>query len=356
MQPMVPRKLDRSSNIQVAAGASDINMIYWLVELLFLTYFLGKGNVMVTVKKKGIILSLLICLLGCNSDQSKTENNLRYFGFAFVDCGWDDPNDNAIKTNYVDEISGFTNAAQMCVYTSDELISRRVEKFNQAGIKAVLNIEAILFDRVKDESTPSGTRVVLHPNAEALWKSFVNLNKRALTLKYIAALYVVDEPVWNGVEKEDFLQAMQIVKTSLPDLPTLVIEAHPVVNKMIVPQSLDWIGFDRYSTREPAQDEAWLKNLETIRAARTRSDQKIVIVASTQWFPHYQIEAGISPADMEAMIYSYYHIAASDPHVIALAGYMWPGGLDDPAQLGARSLPENVQQSFREIGKQIISN
>jgi hypothetical protein len=57
---------------------------------------------------------------------------------------------------------------------------------------------------------------------------------------------------------------------------------------------------------------------------------------------------------MDWIISRYYQLAATDPDVIALVGYVWPGGLDGAEQLGGRGLPMNAQNVFREIGAQII--
>ena len=317
---------------------------------------------MMRVGKRVVVGLILLSWMGCHQDLSSPESanavstrHLRYFGFAVVDCGWDDPNDSTVKTNYVDEVSRFTNIGQMCVFSPDESLRSRMARFSQVGMKAILHIESILFEHTKDTSSPSGVRVTLRPDAEALWAHFVKLNRDVLVPDYVVALYIVDEPVWNGVPLADFVHALKIVKASLPVIPTLSIEAYPVVTQIRVPETLDWIGFDRYDTADPAKDRAWLADLETVRAARTRTDQKIVIIASTQWLPYYQTDAGVLPEDMAAVAYSYYHIAVSDPDVIALVGYLWPGGLDDPRQLGARNLPENVQQALREIGRRIIN-
>ena len=133
----------------------------------------------------------------------------------------------------------------------------------------------------------------------------------------------------------------------------MLVEGWPAVDKLRVPPALDWIGFDRYGVIDPSTDEQWLADLETVRAARTRADQKIVLVADTQWLPMYG-SAGVKPEDMAWIISRYYQLAATDPDVIALIGYVWPGGLDGAEQLGARSLPKNALDLFKEIGAQII--
>ena len=107
---------------------------------------------------------------------------------------------------------------------------------------------------------------------------------------------------------------------------------------------------------DPTKDSTWLSDLNMVRSARTRDDQKIVIVASTQWLPFYQTDAGVSPSDIGAVAYNYYKLASSDPDVIALIGYLWPGGLDDHEQLGARNLPNNVLLILEQIGQLVIEN
>lgn len=280
--------------------------------------------------------------------------SLAHFGFAVVDCGYDDPTDAQVKTNFLDEVSGFTNIGQMCVYSPDESVGDRLSRFSLAGVKALLSIQGILFDQVPDAAMINGVRTFLLADAEARWANFVSLNKDALVPEKVAALYVVDEPVWNALSSADFSRALQIVKASVPDIPTMAIEASPVVEQIMVPPELDWVGFDRYETIDPENDAAFLSDLATVRAARTRSDQKMVVIASTQWLPYFETDAGIRPPDMAAIIDSYYRVAASDRDVVALIGYLWPGGFDDPAQQGGRQLPENAQQSFREIGARII--
>ena len=330
-----------------------LNGIYILAKLLwdFSTFFIELNNLREYNMIKTLIkLVLVFMLIECT--QASTET-LSYFGFALVDCGWDDPNDSNIKTDYLDEVASFTNIAQMCVYSSDDAIGNRIARFNQAGVKAILHIESILFERGQDTSPSGDKRAILRSNAETELMKFVSLNRDFLIPGSVAALYIADEPVWNGVSSSDFTRALQIVKKALPDIPTMAIEAYTVVNQIMIPQELDWVGFDRYDTIDPEHDAAWLADLNKVSTARSRSDQKIVIVASTQWLPYYQSDAGISPSDMEAIVNSYNRIAASYPNVVALLGYTWAGGLDDQKQLGARSLPPNVKQSLRTIGLQI---
>ncbi len=302
---------------------------------------------------------LLLCLLGIASLRNAnaqtpadippvSNKGLKYFGFAAIDDG---------RTNYAAEISGFANVGQMVVYSPDDALAKRIAAFDRAGVKAIVHIEPILFER-GHATAPSGAKAcVLRSDAEARWRHFVNRNKDVLTRKYVAAMYIFDEPAWNGVSRADLTRALTMVKSSLPDLPTAVIEAWQVVNQIMIPAELDWVGWDRHDVADPEHDKRWLADLETVRAARTRPDQKIVIIANTHWKTYYK-DAGARPADMGAVAASSYRIAASDPDVVALIGYLWPGGIDPahPGQLGARDLPENVRQTYRQIGRQIVQN
>jgi hypothetical protein len=298
-------------------------------------------------------LFFIVCiqvLLGLQPVYATTNNGLGYFGFAIVDCGWDDPSDSIVKTNYIDEVASFTNIAHMCVYSSSDKIGNRIATFNKAGVKAILHIESILFRPGLGVAPSGGKKMILRSNAATELTKFVTLNKDVLNPDTVAALYIIDEPVWNGVSLKDLTLALQIVKKALPDIPRMVIEASQVVNQIMIPIELDWVGIVDYGIIDPEYDEAWLAELNKVSTARSRADQKIVIVANTQWLPYFQSDAGINPSDMEATINSYARLAASYPDVVALVGYAWAGGLDDPQQLGARSLPSNVQQSFQTIG------
>lgn len=286
--------------------------------------------------------------------EEKGAPHLKYFGFVGVDCGADDPGDDEEKSNYIDEVAGFTNVAHLCAHSPDGGLASRLERFSKARIQAIVDVQTILFDRRKDATTGSGNRISLRADAEKRWADFVKRNRASLTPERVAAIYVVDEPVWNGLVREEFERSLKIISDSKLALPTLAVEAYTTVKQIMVPELLDWVGFDRYDSLDPSTDPAWQADLKTVKEARTRPDQRIVIVASTQWLPYYQKDAGVRPQDMEKIVRSYHRVAESNPEVIALLGYIWPGGLDDPKQLGARRLPDNVQNEFRRIGRAII--
>jgi hypothetical protein len=302
-----------------------------------------------------------VFLVGCSAQVDMRDKalisppeHLAYFGFAGIDCGWDDPHDSEIKTNYLDEVAAFTNVAQLCVYSPDDVLDERLEKFRRANIKAILHVEAILFEHSPDANVSSGSKATLREDAEERWYRFFAHNENLLNSENIAAIYVMDEPVWNGVSVDEFSSALSIIKSTLPNIPTVSIEAYPVLEEIMIPKTLDWVGFDNYDSVDPANDKEWLTDLETVLERRSRPDQKIVIVASTQWLPYYASDAGIQAQDMKQVFESYYQVATQTPETIALIGYIWPGGLDHPDQLGARNLPFDVQQRLIQIGQAII--
>ena len=51
------------------------------------------------------------------------------------------------------------------------------------------------------------------------------VNGAMLTSDYLAALYIVDEPVWSGLALNELTAALEIVKASLPSIPTMIIES-----------------------------------------------------------------------------------------------------------------------------------
>lgn len=317
------------------------------------------------MKTKFIPFVLLLFLYsGCSSRNTSPQpinlaaptNAIQYFGFVAIDCAYDDPTDSEIKTNYIDEVSNFTNIGHLCIFEPEDDLTNRLNAFDSAGMKALLHIETVLFAHEVDSKLESGFRTLLHPQAEARWTVFMDNNRHLLTKNLIAALYVVDEPVWHGLSIESFNQALSIIKNDLPTIPTMAVEAYPVLDQLIVPPQLDWIGFDNYNPADPFRDLDWQNDLEILSAARSNPNQKIVIIASTQWLPSYRRAAGITPQDMPSVIESYYQVASTYPDVIAMIGYLWPGGLDHPAQLGARNLPENTKKALQGIGRYILEN
>lgn len=281
-----------------------------------------------------------------------TEPSLRYFGYGLVDCGHDDPSDTTAEGNYIAEVASFTNVAQMCVYGPTENIQSRLKLMSRNGVAALLSVQAVFFAGTPDPTQGSGMKFSLHPKYRERWKQFVLNNGLHEYHSSIAAFYIVDEPVWNGVSPEDLRLASDSVKASFPSVPTAIVEAPGGIEALQVPTSIDWIGFDHYAVPRPHTDATFRAELALLKSRRSRPSQKILLVMDAQWLPFYG-EAGYAESDMAAVATSYYDLARSDPEVIGIIGYLWPGGLDDPLQKGARNLPQPVIDEHRRIGRAI---
>lgn len=293
--------------------------------------------------------------LGCSNSSATfvpIEPSLRYFGYALVDCGFDDPTDTTTKTNYVTEVSPFSNIAQMSVFDPDENIIDRLQLMSQNGLKAFLDVHAIFFVGTPDVTQGSGMNFDIHPHYQQRWDNFVRNNNLLQSNSTIAAFYVADEPVWNGISFTELKRATDAIKSSFPSVPTAIVEAPGGIDALQVPASIDWIGFDRYAIPRPDTDPAFRSELTLLKSKRSRASQRIVLVMDAQWFPFYG-DAGYPESSMATVATSYYNLAKLDPDVIGIIGYLWPGGFDDPQQKGTRNLPQNVIDEHMRIGKLI---
>lgn len=308
----------------------------------------------------GLVIAVII-VAGCSEASAPAStvspsvaetSALEWFGFVGVDCSVDDPHDGAGPTNYLDETKGFTNIAHVCTFDidmTDELGATR-----DAGVKAMLDVSALLWELVDgDAPSGSGRRYVLRSDAAATWADFVARNSDVLDSQHIAAIYLVDEPTWNGASRADLDRAAAIVDVTHPYLPMVVIEAPDALVDAYFPEAVDWIGFDRYGTRDPNTDAAYLENVRTLRARSTGS-QRHVVVMDTQWLPIYE-QVDLAPDDMAEVADNYFRYALTHPEVVAIIGYSWPGGIDGPEHLGARNLPQPVRDAYVEIGQLIVS-
>ena len=223
-----------------------------------------------------------------------------------------------------------------------------------ACTKPFVAIASIFWYRI-DANAPSGNRFELYADWRARWSAFKSKNQATLNTSRIGAFYLLDEPTWNGVSFADLDRVSQTLKTDYPSIPILLVEAYPALSALKVPVTVDWIGFDRYGIFDPAKNAAYLRDLAMLKSKRS-NDQKIVIIGDTQWVPSYETDFGISPLKMGPTFDSYYELAASDPDVIGLLGYLWPAGFDGPKALGARNLPSAVQAVLVNQGQLIKAN
>ena len=278
------------------------------------------------------------------------QGGLRYFGLAAIDCGYDDPLDSTSKTNYADEVAAFSNLAHICPFAIDEDLRPRLAQLNARGLAGLLYVEHLLFEQVPDAGLPSGYRLVLAPKAKANWNAFLAASGGTFHNGQVAAVYLVDEPAWHALAPQELALAASWIEASLPHIPALIIEGPYSVERLVLPPSIDWVGFDQYGVVDPSQDPMYLANLAALEAKLTRQEQRLVLVPDTLWLPEYS-QLGLTPELMGEVTANYLLLALSQPRVVALIGYLWPGGMDSPSQLGARQLPPVAQEKIAWIGR-----
>jgi hypothetical protein len=284
-------------------------------------------------------------------EQPTRPSSLEWFGFVGVVCGVDDPHDTSSETNYLDEVKEFSNLAHVCVTEVDML--DELQAVQDAGMSALLDVTLVLFEYVPGDA-PSGAseRLALRSDVDTLWASFIETNKSAFEDGQVAALYVVDEPVWNGATTDDIESAAAIVERDAPTVPAFIVEAPDVLAEAVFPASIDWVGVDLYGTIDPSSDRDYLELMDTLTSKKSTT-QSIAVVLDSKWQPVYE-QVGIEQVDLAEIAVNYVKLATTYPDVIALIGYSWPGGIDGPDQLGARDLPSTVTDTYRQLGTSLL--
>ena len=300
-------------------------------------------------------ISLLFFLVLTTAAIGQTApTHLKYFGYALVDVFWDDPHDTTTTTNYIAEVDSFSNIAQLGVFDYTDTIISRTNLMNTHCVKPFLSIQSVCYYEV-DTVAPSGHHFILYPNFQARWNSFKTTNLSVLDSSKVAAFYIADEPVWNGISFSELDTVCQMIKNDFPTIPLMFVEGYPVLDSLIIPTSVDWVGFDRYEIFDPAASTLFLNDLDTLKSKLSTPNQSIFLVIDDQWLPFYGL-AGFTPDTIRYMVQNYYNLAASDTSIIGLIGYLWAGGLDDPGQLGVRDMPQSVIDKNVEIGMMIKAN
>lgn len=262
------------------------------------------------------------------------------FGFVGIACG----------TNYANEVGSYTNIAHMCANDPVDM-SATFNSLKVNGLKAFLDVSALLFyDSKKIPLGGSGANMDLRPDYKTRWNNFVSLNKKYMNLDYLAGIYPIDEPTWQGTTTTELKTVASMIKASFPTIPLILIEADGALNNLIVPTEFDWIGFDFYGAIDPRTNTDYQDHLKVLKSKMTRANQKILLVFDAQWYSPYG-DAGFTPESMATFAQNYYSLMISDPKIIGMIGYAYFGGIDAPGQLGARDLPRVVQDKYRQLGK-----
>lgn len=288
-----------------------------------------------------------------NNNGVVSESHIKYFGFTLIDTYWDDPTDNQTKTNYIDEVHSFSNIADILVVDEFDNIVTRMVAMNDLNVKSILHISELFFEATGTAS-PSGVKYSLRSDYQSRWDNFVNTNELVNNSDLIKAFYIGEEPTWNGISFVELKSATDYVKSTVSNVHTMIIEAYPILDQLQVPNSVDWIGFDHYFVKSPNSDATYLNEFNTLKSKLSTEEQRIVIVMDSHYMDLYHgSNGGIQLSEMKNVANSYYDLAKSDQKVIAVLGYFWPSGFDDPQSIGARNMPQDVKDNYVRIGKEI---
>lgn len=280
--------------------------------------------------------------------------HLKYFGFAIIDCLYDDPLDADTITNYIAEVDSFSNIAHMCVYDYNDNIINRVNLMNNHCVLPIVHVQNIFYEYV-DTNGLGGENFDLRYNFISNWDAFKTINAPILDSTKIGAFYIADEPFWKGMTFLDLDTVSSLIKADFPNIPIMIVEASGALPNLQVPTSIDWLAFDEYGIFDPGTNSSFLANLTLLKSKKSTPYQDIFLIIDDQWLPSYG-SAGYPPDTIQYMVQNYYDLAASDNEIIGLIGYLWPGGLDEFGQLGVRNMPQSVIDKNVEIGQMIIAN
>lgn len=309
---------------------------------------------------KRILAYILISffLIACKKDDesSSLENSnshIENFGFTIIDTYWDDPTDSEIKTNYADEIHSFSNLADILVVNPSDNLIQRAQIFADFELKAILHLNELFFELV-DNNSPSQSNYDLRPDFQERWNEFKSVNQSILNTNYIGAFYIGEEPTWNGITFIELNTVAQLLQIEFPNVPTMIIEAFPSLNDLQVPETIDWIGFDRYFVENPNTNFEFQQDWETLKTKISNQNQKIMVVLDSHYIEWAHGDFGnIDLTQMGEVANNYYELAKSDEKVIGILGYFWPNEFDIPESIGARGMPQSVKMEYIRIGREI---
>lgn len=306
-------------------------------------------------------LPFLLLVVACGQQDDEqlppppitANTQLKNFGFTIVDTYWDDPTDEEVKTNYADEVYTFCNIADILVVNPTDDLQQRMTDMAVLDMKVVLHLNELFFELV-DANSPSGANYDLRADYQQRWDAFKSLNQLDTNKDKISSFYIGEEPTWNGITYEELKAVTDYVKAQFPEIPIMIIEAYPAIADLQIPQTVDWVGFDHYFIKNPNIDSSFQQEWSLIKSKRSTPDQKLVVVMDTHYINWAHGDAsGIALDEMKDVATNYYNLAKSDTSVVTMIGYFWPNGFDIENSIGARGMPQAVQEEYRRIGHEI---
>ena len=162
-----------------------------------------------------------------------------------------------------------------------------------------------------------------------------------MTASKVEYFYVSDEPTWNGIGFNELDAVCKLLKHDFPAIKIMFVEAYISLVDLVISKTTDWIGFKRYTIFNPSTNKCFLKNSITLKSKLSTLKQTMFLTIDDQWLP-LSGTLGVTPDSVSFMVQDYYKVALTEPPISGLVGYLWPGGFDEPKQLGVRDMPQSV--------------
>ncbi len=284
-------------------------------------------------------MRMLIALLVLCAPSARAETD-RYFGYAAIECGFDDPLTAPVEDGYTHEVASFSNLNMACIDANPAVTAARILRLSRAGSDVLLNVQPALFEHVGDALRPAKSRDLLWPLVvEGIRQSGVNPDR--------IILYLVDEPALHYLPLSDLTAAIALVRATYPTIRTMVVDAllKPYAD---VPEGLTFWGFFDYFHRDPALVPAYVAKLDAASASLRVGQHLVLVMDATHFWPHAQ--SGLSPHDMADVAQNYANLALSRQDIGLILAYSWVGGIDGAGELGVRDMPSSVARTHRQIG------
>jgi hypothetical protein len=273
-------------------------------------------------------------------------DDLRWFGYTGIDCGLDDPHDNAAVTDYSDEVAGFSNLSHICLDPDPAVTAKRLRNAVAHGFTPLLHVEPAFFAQTADGLRPA-------PEAPALWALVTQAITQSEVPPTDILFYLADEPVLRKLPPADLATAADTLRRTYPGARVMVIDAYDPGGPPPVALQIDYWGFDAYAIPDPGAEPLYTGYLDRARAGMT-ADQHLVLVMDAMHTPVHA-KSGITDADMATIARAYYALALKRGDIAAILAYSWAGGIDGPWEKGVRDLPPEVRAAHEQIGRAILA-
>lgn len=275
---------------------------------------------------------------------------IQYFGYV---GGADD--DQALG-----QTKGFTNFAH--ISTSDNLgdryIQDRIGVMAPLGIKAVIDLGKVLWC----DYDGTGNYLSICWDWDQRWSQWKTFNASILTPDKVLAFAIRDEPFNYNLDMSVFDQVAARVKSDLPSIKLLMVEAACVVatdNCGLFPgagavaryggtlPSIDWIGLDAYGIF-PKTNTTFQQAVNIFRSKFP--GKKWLYALDGYWDPGLQGSVIGPDTSMAQIADDWYDVAKADPNTILLGVFVWRAG--DGVE-GSQDLPCSVLTEHIKIGRLI---